>query len=146
MKPGLTINGLLISTLVMLGACTASPSIPVSKTNSDDAKAQPVVVDKTGASNTPVSTEVVNTQAEALAILNKACVSCHNATNVQGGFGNVDNTESMLAGGRYLVAGSPEKSLLFTKLAPTGNMPPTGAMKPEEVATIKAWISGLKST
>jgi serine/threonine-protein kinase len=87
----------------------------------------------------------VDIQAQALAILDRACVSCHSASNIQGNFGSLDNVEAMLASGRYLVAGNPERSLIYTKLAPIGNMPPSGALKPEEVATIKQWIAGLKA-
>jgi serine/threonine-protein kinase len=104
-------------------------------------------VDSKNADQTPAKEteqETVDIQAQALAILDKACVSCHSASNIQGNFGSLDNVEAMLSSGRYLVAGNPERSLIYTKLAPIGNMPPSGALKPEEVATIKQWISSLK--
>ncbi|HYX36339.1 MAG TPA: c-type cytochrome domain-containing protein [Oligoflexus sp.] len=148
MKIKHTVYSLWIMILLLVGACSSSPSIPVLSKPSDADKAinlpAPGVNNQ---SNDQTGTPVQNAdlQAAALAILDKACVSCHSATNIQGNFGSLDNVEAMIASGRYLVAGSPERSLIYTKLAPVGNMPPSGTLKPEEVATIKNWISGLKA-
>ncbi len=148
MKPQFKIYSLWIFIVLMIGACDKSPSVPVlSKTSSLDQKdsSKTTPDSKSADQASAPSTNAVDLQAEALAILDKACVSCHSATNIQGNFGSLDNLEAMLASGRYIVAGSPERSLVYTKLAPVGNMPPSGALKPEEVATIKNWIAGLKA-
>jgi len=140
---------LWVGMLLSINACSSGPSIPVlSRERSADAQPAPITISTTEvkpAIETTVPATAVDVQAEALAILNKSCVSCHSATNIQGNFGSLDNVESMLASGRYLVAGSPEKSLIYTKLAPTGNMPPSGALKPAEAETIKQWIAQLKT-
>jgi serine/threonine-protein kinase len=141
-----TILGLGV--VMFIGGCESSPSIPVLSRTSSAEKIEevraPVVnkeADQTPAKDAPAP----DIQAQALAILDRACVSCHSATNIQGNFGSLDNVEAMLVSGRYLVAGNPDRSLVYTKLAPVGNMPPSGTLKPEEVATIKQWISGLKA-
>ncbi|HET9237640.1 MAG TPA: c-type cytochrome domain-containing protein [Oligoflexus sp.] len=137
-----------LGVVMFIGGCESSPSIPVLSRRSGADKVEevkaPVITeqaDQTPAKEAPAP----DLQAQALAILDRACVSCHSATNIQGNFGSLDNVEAMLASGRYLVAGSPERSLVYTKLAPMGNMPPSGTLKPEEVTTIKEWISGLKA-
>lgn len=137
-----------LGVVMFIGGCESSPSIPVLSRTSGAEKVEEVKApaiakeaDQTPAKEAPAP----DIQAQALAILDRACVSCHSATNIQGNFGSLDNVEAMLASGRYLVAGSPERSLIYTKLAPVGNMPPSGTLKPEEVATIKQWISGLKA-
>ncbi|WP_141735170.1 c-type cytochrome domain-containing protein [Oligoflexus tunisiensis] len=140
---------LWIYIIFLVVGCEKTPKAPGLGTNpynTGNAQAVPTGTgnQQTGTPETP-SDNPVDLQAEALAILDKACVSCHSATNIQGNFGSLDNVEAMLASGRYLVAGSPERSLVYTKLAPVGNMPPSGALKPEEVATIKNWISSLKA-
>jgi serine/threonine-protein kinase len=142
----MTILGLGV--VMFIGGCESSPSIPVlPRSNSADAvEVVKAPVETKEADQTPAKEATPpDIQAQALAILDRACVSCHSATNIQGNFGSLDNVEAMLASGRYLVAGSPERSLVYTKLAPVGNMPPSGELKPEEVATIKQWISGLKA-
>lgn len=142
----MTILGLGV--VMFIGGCESSPSIPVlPRSNSADAvEVVKAPVETKEADQTPAKEATPpDIQAQALAILDRACVSCHSASNIQGNFGSLDNVEAMLASGRYLVAGSPERSLVYTKLAPVGNMPPSGELKPEEVATIKQWISGLKA-
>lgn len=139
---------LSLGVVMFIGGCESSPSIPVlPRSNSADAvEVVKAPVETKEADQTPAKEATPpDIQAQALAILDRACVSCHSASNIQGNFGSLDNVEAMLASGRYLVAGSPERSLVYTKLAPVGNMPPSGELKPEEVATIKQWISGLKA-
>ncbi len=139
------LRGGSLGLFVLLGACQASPSIPVlSRVKSAEKIEEKAPLDPKTEDQTPAQEAPVDLQAQALAILDRACVSCHSATNIQGNFGSLDNVESMLASGRYLVAGNPDRSLVYTKLAPVGNMPPSGTLKPEEVATIKQWIAGLK--
>ncbi|MDQ3231398.1 MAG: cytochrome c, partial [Pseudobdellovibrionaceae bacterium] len=149
MKPTFNNYSPWIFILLLMGACSSSPSIPVLSKISGVEK---IEENKTppqnqAADQTPAETPVAkgNLQAEALAILDRACVSCHSAKNIQGNFGSLDNVEAMIASNRYIVAGAPERSLIYTKLAPVGNMPPSGALKPEEAATIKSWIASLKA-
>jgi mono/diheme cytochrome c family protein len=146
MRPSM--NLLSLGLLILVGACESSPSIPVlSRFNGANKKVEETRAPIDTKNNNPSGedAQAESLQAEALAILDRACVSCHSATNIQGNFGSLDNVEAMLASGRYLVAGKPERSLVYTKLAPVGNMPPSGALKPEEVETIKQWILGLKA-
>jgi mono/diheme cytochrome c family protein len=82
-------------------------------------------------------------QDQALAILKTNCVKCHGAGATQGGFGVVGNPDAMIATNRYLVKGNPQGSLIFTKLRPTGNMPPAGPISAGDVETIKLWIESL---
>ncbi len=85
-------------------------------------------------------------QTQVTNIFSKHCISCHSATNVQGNFGNLDNLDALILAGRYIVPEKPDQSLIYTKLAPVGNMPPSGALKPDEVETVKKWILQLKPT
>ncbi|WP_176736890.1 c-type cytochrome domain-containing protein [Oligoflexus tunisiensis] len=84
-------------------------------------------------------------QEQATAILTRSCAKCHTGATPQGNFGIIDNVAALLDSGRYIIPGNPEASLIFTKLAPFGNMPPTGALKTEEVDIIKQWIQSLES-
>jgi mono/diheme cytochrome c family protein len=92
-----------------------------------------------------VSAGDLSLQEQATAILSQNCAKCHGAANPQGNFGIIDNIPALLASGRYIIPGNPEASLIFTKLAPFGNMPPTGALKAEDVNIIKQWIQSLES-
>lgn len=89
---------------------------------------------------------VPDLRAQALAILDKSCTSCHNPNNAQGNFANINNVEDMIAGGRYIVPGASAKSLLYTRMAPGGNMPPSGLLKDEEIQIVRKWIDGLQVT
>lgn len=83
-------------------------------------------------------------RAEALAILETSCSSCHNPNNAQGGFGTIENVEDMIASQIYIVPRDPEKSLLFTRLGPGGNMPPSAPLDKASVEIIRKWIAGLE--
>lgn len=80
---------------------------------------------------------------QALAIINKNCARCHGAAASQGGFGIIDNVPAMLSSGKYIIPGNAEASLIFSKLAPFGNMPPTGPLAAADVNVIKQWIQSL---
>jgi len=118
------------------------PSAAVDNNADAEGDAKPEVVNEDKAA--PAGGEL-SLQDQALAILSRSCARCHGAANPQGNFGIIDNVPAMLASGRYIIPGNPETSLIFTRLAPFGNMPPTGAIKAEDVNTIKQWILSLQS-
>lgn len=71
-------------------------------------------------------------------ILRRNCASCHSE------FGTYSETQFVTTG--YVVAQAPGSSALFTKLRNAGyggNMPPAGALTPEEISAIREWIMSL---
>ena len=90
----------------------------------------------------PKAVEFFETQVRPL-LFNK-CYSCHGAKQQSGGI-RLDSREFMLKGGgssAVLTPGEPEKSLLVTVTHYDGNvkMPPTGKLKPEEIAALTEWV------
>ncbi|MGE0173784.1 MAG: hypothetical protein AB7T49_13385 [Oligoflexales bacterium] len=85
-------------------------------------------------------------EAQALTVLKAKCEGCHSATNPQGGFGSVTNIDAMIASNKYLVPGSPDGSMIYTRLNPTlpNFMPPAAALSTSEIDTIKQWITSFK--
>ena len=79
-------------------------------------------------------------------IFEARCVSCHGATKKKGGL-DVRTIEAIIKGGESgpsVVAGDPEKSILWMRVD-DGSMPPAG--KPLTAAEKKAisdWIVGAK--
>ncbi len=74
-------------------------------------------------------------------IFRQNCVGCHGPTQQLSGF-RVDR-KSVVLGRRGVVPGSSENSFLFHRITGSAygtQMPPTGALKPEQIATLKAWI------
>jgi mono/diheme cytochrome c family protein len=81
-------------------------------------------------------------------IFDANCVTCHGDGKVNGGL-RLDSYELLMKGGKdgpVIVAGDPEKSLLFERVTlqpdqkhfmPAEGRPP---LKPEEIAWIRAWI------
>jgi hypothetical protein len=72
------------------------------------------------------------------------CYSCHAGTESRGGL-KLDSRESMLKGnahGPALVVGDPDKSAILKAVHYDGaiKMPPTGKLRPEEIAALTAWI------
>lgn len=76
-------------------------------------------------------------------IFRQNCVGCHGPTKQNNGL-RVDRRSSVLKPGlRRVVPGSSENSFLYHRLAGSDfglQMPPTGALRPEQVQIIKAWI------
>ena len=71
------------------------------------------------------------------------CVSCHGPATQQAGLRLDRRSSAMKPLSRRIVAGSSENSFVYHRL--TGaeygqRMPPTGALRPEQIAIIKAWI------
>src|SRR5436190_1319207 len=74
-------------------------------------------------------------------ILRQNCVTCHSGTQPASGM-RLDR-KSAAINRRGVVPGSAENSFLFHRIS--GNdygmqMPPNGALKPEQIDTIKRWI------
>lgn len=77
-------------------------------------------------------------------LLNTHCATCHSGSTPSGGL-VVASLEDLLAGGDSgpaLVAGLADNSLLVQRLEGEayGVMPPTGALAPGAVATVRQWI------
>jgi mono/diheme cytochrome c family protein len=78
---------------------------------------------------------------QAGAILASQCVSCHGPEKKKGGL-DLTLRERALAGGHSgagIVPGEPGESLLVEKIT-EGEMPPTGALSADQVATVRAWV------
>src|SRR5690349_8329145 len=78
---------------------------------------------------------------DVLPILRQNCVGCHGPAQQSSGM-RLDR-KSQVISRRGVVPGSSENSFMFHRI--TGNaygmqMPPTGPLRPEQIATIKAWI------
>lgn len=133
--------GLCLATAWVMGSsCAKAPNV--------SRASAPIVIEPPPpiAPETPKEEEAkgLSLQSQAMEILNKNCAVCHSAGNAQGNFGSISNVEEMIASGRYLIPGAPEKSSLITKLAPTGNMPPAGSLKKEEIDILNSWVKELK--
>ena len=78
---------------------------------------------------------------DVLPILRQNCVTCHSGTQPASGM-RLDRKSAVISR-RGVVPGSAENCFLFYRIS--GNdygmqMPPTGALKPEQIDTIKRWI------
>ena len=81
---------------------------------------------------------------DVLPLFRQNCMTCH-GPNVQMNNFRLDRRSTAMRGGTrsVIVPGSSASSRLYLRLVGKefGNqMPPTGALKPEQVAVIKAWI------
>ena len=90
------------------------------------------------------SPATVDFQRDVQPILRQNCYGCHGPTQQMNGF-RLDRRRDAMRGGTIAVIGpgNSDGSRLYLRLI--GNqygvqMPPTGALKPEQVAIIKAWI------
>ena len=73
-------------------------------------------------------------------IFRQNCVPCHGP--VQQSSGMRLDRKSVVMGRRGVVPGSSENSFLFHRISGEygTQMPPTGALRPEQIAIIKQWI------
>jgi ankyrin repeat protein len=74
-------------------------------------------------------------------ILRQSCVGCHGPAQQSNGL-RLDRKSAVISR-RGVVPGSSENSFLFQRISGTEygiQMPPTGALRPEQIATIKNWI------
>src|SRR5262245_29188018 len=77
-------------------------------------------------------------------LLHSQCLSCHSREKKTSGL-SLETREEILTGGNRGPAaepGKPDHSRLFQALTFTGDlkMPPTGQLKPEEIAVFKRWV------
>ena len=78
-------------------------------------------------------------------ILTEKCFSCHGPAQQQSGL-RLDLRQNALRGGDYgvvIVPGKSAESKLITRLTGSNaglQMPPTGPLPPEEIATLRTWI------
>ena len=93
------------------------------------------------------SSERVDFQRDIQPLLRANCYGCHNVTLSSGNFRLDRRRDSMPnrvgANNARIVPGKSEESRLYQRISGTQSglqMPPTGALKPEEIRTIKAWI------
>jgi mono/diheme cytochrome c family protein len=82
-------------------------------------------------------------EAKVRPLLTKNCYSCH-TRSASGGL-RLDSREAVLKGGKdgaVVVPGHPESSLLISALNYKAaiQMPPSGPLKPEEIALVEQWI------
>ena len=82
-------------------------------------------------------------EAKVRPLLTKNCYSCH-TRSASGGL-RLDSREAVLKGGKdgaVVVPGHPESSLLIAALNYKAaiQMPPSGPLKPEEIALVEQWI------
>src|SRR4051812_13617745 len=87
------------------------------------------------------TTSKIDFAKEVLPILRQKCVTCHSGTQPASGM-RLDR-KSAVINRRGVVPGSAQNSFLFHRIS--GNdygmqMPPTGALPPEQIDTIKRWI------
>ena len=78
---------------------------------------------------------------DVMPVFRQNCVPCHGPTQQNSGM-RLDR-KSVVLGRRGVVPGSAENSFLFHRISGSAygmQMPPTGALKPEQIATIKKWI------
>ncbi len=98
----------------------------------------------------PAEAPAVVTELEVRAVFQARCVRCHGGLAKQGGL-DLRTVASRLKGGKSgpaLVAGKPEESLLYKRMA-NGQMPPADMAKDlaielpteGEIAKVKAWIA-----
>ena len=78
---------------------------------------------------------------DVLPILRQNCVSCHGPAQQSSGM-RLDRKSSVITR-RGVVPGNSDNSFLYFRIS--GNaygmqMPPTGALRPEQIQTIKTWI------
>jgi ankyrin repeat protein len=80
---------------------------------------------------------------DVLPILRQNCVSCHGPAEQTNGLRLDRKSSAMKFGTRRVVPGSSQNSLLYHRLIGTEygmQMPPTGALPPEQIQIIKTWI------
>jgi len=78
---------------------------------------------------------------DVMPILRQNCVPCHGPAQQSSGM-RLDR-KSVVISRRGVVPGSSDNSFLYHRIS--GNeygiqMPPTGALRPEQIQTIKTWI------
>ena len=89
------------------------------------------------------TTTKVDFAKDVLPLFKQNCYGCHGPAQQISGL-RLDRKSSALMGGRRrIVAGSSANSFLYHRLIGSEfgmRMPPTGPLRPEQIATIKDWI------
>jgi hypothetical protein len=83
-------------------------------------------------------------EAKVRPLLLAKCTSCHGETQQRGGL-RLDSRQGLERGGAngaIMVAGEPDHSRLVAAVRYEGalRMPPTGKLRPEEIAALEAWV------
>jgi ankyrin repeat protein len=89
------------------------------------------------------STPKVDFAQDVQPILQANCVGCHGPAKQNGGLRLDRRSSAMKPLSRRITPGSSANSFVYHRVAGSQygqQMPPTGELKPEQVATIKAWI------
>src|SRR5262245_28568260 len=90
-------------------------------------------------------TQAVDYEKDIRPILTNRCFGCHGPRQQQSGL-RLDLRQNALRGGDYgvvIVPGHSAESKLFQRLVGSDaglQMPPTGELPPNEIATLRAWI------
>src|SRR5215468_4721559 len=96
------------------------------------------------ASATAQETARVDFARDVQPIFRTYCVGCHGPAIHQNGFRLDRRTDAMRGGSIPVIGpGNGDASRLYLRLVGESmgpQMPPTGALKPEQIAVIKAWI------
>lgn len=82
--------------------------------------------------------------AQAYAIIQNRCASCHQAAPGSGGIYNILDVNHLVSTG-MVVPGSPSSSLLFDSIS-KGRMPIGGSLPTSEIQIIKLWIAGTPAS
>src|SRR5690242_15301887 len=80
---------------------------------------------------------------DILPLLRENCTECHGKAKQKGGMRLDRKSSAMKAFSRRIMPGSSANSMVYQRLVGSeyGNqMPPTGELRPEKIALIKAWI------
>ena len=135
--------GPIISILGLgLGVLACTPAAPPVKYRLSSAEK----VDKTGQDQIE-SRDVERTlelAQEVKDLLDTSCGGCHSPQNPQGGFDHAADLEKLVAEGNYVVPGDPEASILYRRMAPTGDMPPSNPLDKELSDKVARWILELE--
>jgi len=92
------------------------------------------------------TTDRIDFARDVLPIFKQNCISCHGPVVHQNGF-RLDQRSAAMRGSTQspgvIRPGESESSILFVRVSSTRfgpQMPPTGPLRPEQIATIKAWL------
>ncbi|WP_176736598.1 c-type cytochrome domain-containing protein [Oligoflexus tunisiensis] len=135
--------------LILPVACVRPPQkSSTSSVSSDQPKDNTVAPVAEGESNPILAKEGGPSPMEedkGFTFIKQKCAACHNLKNPVGGFDSADDEQRMIDSGRYLVPGQPDASLVYTTLAPQGNMPPSQTVSEEDRKLVRDWILSLGS-
>jgi ankyrin repeat protein len=80
---------------------------------------------------------------DVLPLFRQNCVGCHGPSVQQAGLRLDRKSSAMKPFSRRVSAGSSQNSVLYHRISGTEygpQMPPTGALRPDQIALVKAWI------